>query len=161
MSSSAPAVQKIQDFQVSFMEIIEDIADEIPNNKYVDICNELKDNYNQFEEIQDKIKAIEEQFLEMQGERNFYGIFSYTTKTFMQRLNIHDIFAEGLEKTTKGEDWNIDINEVRQRIKSVRCNNEDCNCCDEIDDYEERYNKLVDRVKNTSKSQLQILKNEL
>ena len=47
-------------------------------------------------------------------------------------------------------------------LKNLKCDccEKNCSSCEE-EDYETKYNELVNRIKNTSKNQLQKLKNEL
>lgn len=163
---------KIQEFQVNFMEIIDDISDDIPNDKYVMLCKDLKDNYNNFEDIQNKLKEYEESGVEnmereienmereiedMEEQIKCYEKFRDNTDGFMNFLNIRDIFYEMMVDEIQGKGKLINLKEVKSRIKDLKCN---CDCdCEE--DYESKYKELVNRIKNTSKSQLQKLKNEL
>lgn len=145
-------VSKIQEFQVRFMEIIDDMVDDIPEPKYVDLCKELKDNYEYFEEIQNEVEKYKK-------EQFFFERFSRCASCIMNTLELDDIFKEALLKEGLGEDYAIDLDEVKRIIKNLKCN---CGACGtSTDDYETKYNELVNRIKNTSKNQLQKLKNEL
>ena len=181
-------ISKIQEFQVNFMEIIDDIADYIPNDKYVDLCRELKDNYSNFEKIQNKIHDLEsreeikiihdlerrnEELEEMIGRAGKSMViaekFKLYTRGFMDYLNITDIFADGMREAEEGNTIAIPVKEIRRRIKKMRCCEEGCKDCiydssddeDDKDDYKTKYKQLVERIKKTSKNQLQKLKNEL
>ena len=172
---------KIQEFQVNFMEIIDDISDDIPNDKYVMLCKDLKDNYNNFEDIQDKLKEYEESGVENMKreiedmeeamkdmERNVDKLvkddilnkkFQKSVLGFLEHLNIKDVFMNtAVRRMLDIEVIEVDLKEVKSRIKNLKSN-----CCNGEceDDYESKYKELVNRIKNTSKSQLQKLKNEL
>jgi len=146
---------KIQQFQVRFMEIIEDIVDDIPNDKYVDLCKELKDNYEDFEEIEERIKELE------MNDRCASRFVDYT-HGFLEGINLNDIFRKGMRRFTDDDEVSFELEEIKERVKNLKCDccEKNCSSCEE-EDYETKYNELVNRIKNTSKTQLQKLKNEL
>lgn len=146
---------KIQQFQVRFMEIIEDIVDDIPNDKYVDLCKELKDNYEDFEEIEERIKELE------MNDRCASRFVDYT-HGFLKGINLNDIFAKGMSRFNDDDEVSFQLEEIKERVKNIKCDccEKNCSSCEE-EDYETKYNELVNRIKNTSKTQLQKLKNEL
>tara|TARA_R100001463_G_scaffold16789_1_gene43358 strand:- start:47 stop:571 length:525 start_codon:yes stop_codon:yes gene_type:complete len=174
------------------MEIIDDIADDIPNDKYVLLCKELKENYSDFEKIQDKIKEIEERQaevriteLEEKIEKANLVIsnmgkhivliekFKEFTRAFLTHLNIEDIYRDALKQANDDDDDSkicVPLTLIKKRINNVRCHDINCSCCDrdsdsdsddDDDDYKTKYKQLVERIKKTSKTQLQKLKNEL
>ena len=146
---------KIQQFQVRFMEIIEDIVDDIPNDKYVDLCKELKDNYEDFEEIEERIEELE------MNDRCASRFVDYT-HGFLVSINLNDIFKKGLRRFNDDGEVSFTLEEIKERVKNLKCDccEKNCSSCEE-EDYETKYNELVNRIKNTSKTQLQKLKNEL
>ena len=146
---------KIQQFQVRFMEIIEDIVDDIPNDKYVDLCKELKDNYEDFEEIEERIEELE------MNDRCASRFVDYT-HGFLDSINLDDIFIKGIRRFNDDDEVSFELEEIKERVKNIKCDccEKNCSSCEE-EDYETKYNELVNRIKNTSKTQLQKLKNEL
>tara|TARA_R100000654_G_C2683443_1_gene127620 strand:- start:1886 stop:2413 length:528 start_codon:yes stop_codon:yes gene_type:complete len=172
---------KIQQFQMDFMEIIDDIADDIPNDKYMKLCEKMKDNYEEIEIIQNKIKDIEsrdelkiidnlkERNDELLHESKMARRYACITREFLEALEIHDIFREGAIKLVESPvDENgdslfkqvVDIRGIKKQIDSVYYDKMPHTASNDLD-YEIKYKKLVDRIKDTSKNQLQKLKNEL